>query len=93
MITSMEHINSSRWSSSTSSISSSTSSHSSLASSYYSSESYLSESFNAMNRTLHVSLSLTSSSSDDEMSSLVYKFFLKTFFVVLFPLYVCFPFE
>ena len=43
-----------------------------------------------MNKNLFVSLSLTSSSSDDEMSSLVHKLFLKTLFVVLLPLYVFF---
>jgi hypothetical protein len=89
----MAQINSSRKSTFASSISSSTSSYSFLASLYYSSESSLSESSTAMNRTLHVSLPLTSSLSDDEMSSLVHKLFLKTFFVVLLPLYVCLPFE
>jgi hypothetical protein len=83
LITSMDLFNSSRKSTSASSISSS----------YASSESCLSESSTPMNRNLSVSLSLTSSSSDDEMSSLVKKIFLKTFFVVLLPLYVCLPFE
>jgi hypothetical protein len=61
--------------------------------SYSSSESYLSESSTSMNRTLPVSLSLTSYSSDDEMSYLVQNIFLKTFFVFLLPLYVCLTFE
>jgi hypothetical protein len=93
LISSMAHIYSSRYSTSTSSISSSTSSYASSASSYFSSESSLLESFTAMNRTLPVSLLLTSSSIDDELSSLVHKIFLKIFFVFLLPLYVCLPYE
>jgi hypothetical protein len=46
-----------------------------------------------MNRTLFFSLSLTSSSSDEESSCLVQKIFLNTLFLVLFPLYVFFLFE
>jgi hypothetical protein len=55
---------------------------STFSSSYYSLMSSLSESSTAMNTTLSVSLSLTSSSSDEEMSSLVHKIFLKAFFLV-----------
>jgi hypothetical protein len=46
-----------------------------------------------MNRALYVSLSLNSSSFDEELSCLVYKIFMKTLFLVIFPLYVCFLFE
>jgi hypothetical protein len=42
-----------------------------------------------MNRTLYVSLSLTSSSSDEELSSLVQRIFLKFCFLVPFSLYIC----
>jgi hypothetical protein len=47
------------------------------------------EYFNAMNKTLSISLSMTSSSSDEELSSLVQRIFLKKIVLVLFPLYIC----
>jgi hypothetical protein len=89
LITSMAHINFYQKSTYASSISS----YYSLVSSYSYSEYSLSKSYISMNRALPISLSLTSSSSDDEVSSLVHKILLKTFFVFLLPLYVCFPFE
>jgi hypothetical protein len=46
-----------------------------------------------MNRTLSVSLSLTSYSSNEVLSSLVQKLFLKKIFLVVLPLYVCLLFE
>jgi hypothetical protein len=57
----------------------------STSTSSYSSYVYsLSESSIAMNRTLSVSLSLTSSVSDEELSSMMQKLFLKTFFLLFF---------
>jgi hypothetical protein len=63
------------------------------ASSYSSLVPSLSESFTAMNKTISFSISLTSSSFDEELSYLVQKLFLKTFFLVLLPLYICLLFE